>query len=36
LFENIPTDIEISFNDKAVVGIIKENNNDHLVIEIIQ
>jgi len=35
-FKNIPTNIEISFNDKEVVGIIKENNWDHLVVEIIQ
>jgi len=35
-FANIPTEIEISFNDKEVVAIVKENNKDHLVIEIVQ
>jgi len=35
-FANIPTEIEISFNDKEVVATIKENNTDYLIIEIIQ
>lgn len=35
-FENIPENVEISFNDKAVDWIVKKNNKDFLEVEITQ
>ena len=35
-FENIPENIEISFNDKAVIGNVIKNNKEFLEVEIIQ